>query len=217
MLVDDIRSLHHGVTRRDRAVGLDLEHEAIVVGVLAHAARLNQLGAATHGREERVNMDDADRVVIALVVLVGDVAAAVADAHAHGEVTALGEGGDVVVGVHELKAGRDEEVRARHLAGSVDRDGRLALLDGILSLEHQALHVQDDVGNILDHVGDGGELMLGAIDLNRLNGSALERGQQHAAQRVTERVAVAALERLDGNARGGLVDLLDLNLRPNEF
>ena len=162
-------------------------------------------------------MDDADGIVVTLVTLIGDVTAAVADAHAHGKVSALSEGSDVLLGVHELELRRDEEVRAGDLAGTVDRDGRSALAGRAERTEHQALDVQDDIGDILDHVVDGHELVLSAIDLDRLDGSALERGQQHATKRVAKRVAVAALERLDGNASAGVVDLFDLNLRPNEF
>ena len=65
----------------------------------------------------------------------------------------------------------------------------------------------------LDHVRDGRELMLGAIDLDRLDSSALKGRQQNAAQRIAQRVTVAALKRLNGNARRRLVDFIDLNLR----
>ena len=57
-----------------------VEDQTIVVGVLTNAAGLDELGAALDRREERVDMDDADRVVIALVLLIGHVAATIPDA-----------------------------------------------------------------------------------------------------------------------------------------
>ena len=131
--------------------------------------------------------------------------------------TTLGEGRDVLLGIDELELGRNEEVCAGNLARAIDRDSRSALVRGTKRAEHETLHVQDDVGDILDHVGNRGELVLGAIDLDGLDGCTLERGKQHAAQGVTQRVAIPALQRLDGNASSSLADLLDVNLGPDEF
>jgi hypothetical protein len=58
------------------------------------------------------------------------------------------------------------------------------------------LDVEDDVGHILAHPGDGGELVQHAVDVGRGDGGALQRGQQDAAQRIAERHAEAALQRL---------------------
>ncbi len=58
------------------------------------------------------------------------------------------------------------------------------------------LDVEDDVGDVLAHARDRRELVQHAVDLDGGHGRALERGQQHAAQRVAERHAEAALERL---------------------
>ena len=59
--------------------------------------------------------------------------------------------------------------------------------------------------------------MLCTIDLNSLDGGTLERGQKNATKGVAQRIAVTALERLDGDTSRRLVNLFDLNLRPNEF
>jgi len=50
-----------------------------------------------------------------------------------------------------------------------------------------------------------------ALDLHRGDGRALQRGQQHAAQRVAEGQAEAAFERLGGHGgdAGGVVAGLD--------
>ena len=49
------------------------------------------------------------------------------------------------------------------------------------------------------------------------DGGALERGEQHATERVAERVAEAAVERLDDEDAALLVDLLVRDPRHLEF
>ena len=67
--------------------------------------------------------------------------------------------------------------------------------------QRDLLDVEDDVGDVLAHAGDRRELVQHAVDMHRGDGGALQRRQQHAAQRVAERQAEAALERL-GDDRG---------------
>ena len=67
--------------------------------------------------------------------------------------------------------------------------------------ERDLLDVEDDVGHVLAHAGDRRELVQHAVDLHRGDRGALERRQQHAAQRVAERHAEAALERLGHQRR----------------
>ena len=129
----------------------------------------------------------------------------------------LGERSDVLLGVDQLKLGRNKEVRTGDLAGAVNRNGGGRLVGRAESPEDKTLDIQDDVGDILDHVRDGHELVLRTIDLNSLDGGTLERGQKDATKGVTQRIAVTALERLDGDTSRRLVNLFDLNLRPNEF
>ena len=59
-----------------------------------------------------------------------------------------------------------------------------------------------------------------AVDVHRLHGGALQRGEQDAAQRVTERLAETALERFGDQRRetGGVAARRDLQLvRSNQF
>ena len=51
-----------------------------------------------------------------------------------------------------------------------------------LHLDRDVLDVEDDVGHVLAHAGDRGEFMQHAVDMNRGDGRALQRGQQDAAQ-----------------------------------
>ena len=80
--------------------------------------------------------------------------------------------------------------------------------------QRDALDVEHDVGDVLEHARERGEFVQHALDLHRGDGRALQRRQQHAPQRVAERQAEAALERLgdDGGDALGVVAGLDREL-----
>ena len=67
--------------------------------------------------------------------------------------------------------------------------------------ERQLLDVQHDVDDVFADAFQRRELVHHAVDLHGGDGRALQRGQQHAAQRVAERHAEAALERLGHQTR----------------
>ena len=64
-----------------------------------------------------------------------------------------------------------------------------------MGLEQDLLQVQNDVGHVLDHAVNGGEFVHRAVDLDGGDGRAFERGEQHAAQRVADGVAVTGFKR----------------------
>ena len=70
-----------------------------------------------------------------------------------------------------------------------------------LHLNGDVLDVEHDVDDVLAHAGDGREFVEDAVDVNRGDRRALQRGQQHSAQGVAERLAEAALERLGDERR----------------
>jgi hypothetical protein len=70
-----------------------------------------------------------------------------------------------------------------------------------LHLDGDVLDVEHDVGHVLAHAGDRGELVEHAVDVHRLNRGALQRGQQNAAQRVSKRHAETALQRFGNHGR----------------
>jgi hypothetical protein len=81
-------------------------------------------------------------------------------------------------------------------------DARAALLEieGLralaVKLEGDLFDVEDDVGHVLDDAGEGRELVEHALHPHRADGCTLDGGEQDAAERVTDRRAEAALERL---------------------
>ena len=88
-------------------------------------------------------------------------------------------------------------------------------LAAVVQAEHHALEVEQDVDDVLAHAVERRVLVHHAGDLHLGRRVARHRGQQHAAQRVAERVAVAALERLHrhlGVRRGEVLHIDDARL-----
>ena len=78
----------------------------------------------------------------------------------------------------------------------------------------QRLQVQHDVGDVLAHAGDRRELVQHAVDLDRGDRRTLQRRQQHPPQRVAQRDAEAALERLDDDRRLAVGPASGLHVEP---
>src|SRR6478609_11316461 len=68
-------------------------------------------------------------------------------------------------------------------------------------LQRDLLHVEDDVGDVLADAREAREFMKHALDLDRGHRGALQRREEHPAQRVAERHAEAALERFGDERR----------------
>ena len=137
-----------------------------------------------------------------------DVAAAAADGQRHLELALVGDVRDLELRVQDLEVGRRLDVGGRHDAGALLRDVDLDLGRRAVQQHDQVLEVEDDVGDVLADARERRELVRDALDLHGRHGRALERGQQHAAERVPERVAEAAVERLDQEDAAVVVRLL---------
>ncbi len=192
------------------AVGPDLDDQLVEVGPLADAGVLDGVLHAGDRREDRVDRDDADRHVGALVLVAGGEAAADADFHLGLELDLAVEGADQLLLVDDLVLGIFGDVGGGDFALLVDRDAeRLGVL--VLEVaELDLLQVEDDVGDVLDDARERAELVLGTFDFHRGDGGTFEGGEQHAAQGVSNRVAVAGLEWFGGElgvgvGGGGLV------------
>ena len=103
--------------------------------------------------------------------------------------------------------------RAAHFAGLVDLERQRLDLIGV-QLQRNLLQVEDDVGRVLDHAGDRRELVEHAVDLDRGDRRAFNRREQHAPQRVADRRAEAALERLRVEPAEPVGEGLALELEP---
>ena len=192
----------------DRAVRRHVEAELVVVGALTDAGRLDLVRDTTNGREDRVDRDHADRRLGPAVQLGRDVAATAADGERHLQLALVGEVRELELRIEDLEVGGRLDVGGGDDAGALLGDVHLDL--GRLAVEDadEVLEVEDDVGDVLADARQRRELVRDAFDLDGGDCGALERGEQHAAQRVSERVAEAAVERLDLEDAAVLVGLL---------
>ena len=101
------------------------------------------------------------------------------------------------VGVEDLDIRRGANVAGGRVARAADVEPQRHRLVGGHP-QDEVLQVEDDVGDILLHALQGGELVERLVEPNLGDGGAGDRRQQRAAQRVAERVAEAGLEGLDG-------------------
>jgi len=112
----------------------------------------------------------------------------------------------VHLGVEDLDAGGQVDVGG----GDVPRAGRdergLDLARIGVHPADDALEVQHDVGDVLLDPADRRELVRHALDPHARYGRTGERGEQHATQRVAERVAEPTVERLDDERAPVFID-----------
>src|SRR5688572_24089165 len=203
LLLQDAARAADRLVRVDRAVRLDIDDQLVEVGALLDARGLDAVGHAAHRRERRVELQAADRpaLLLELEPLHGRaVAAAALDLERHRELDGL-----VQVRDHEIRVDDHDVVVDLDVAG---RDRARPLLDepqldrvARVHLDRDRLQVQQDVDDVLLDALDAGVLVEHALDLHLGHGAAGHRGEQDAPQRVAERVAEAALERLDHDAR----------------
>src|SRR3954447_21640690 len=139
---EDLGRLAQGVLRLDRAVGLDVERELVVVRALADAGGLDVVGDAPHRREDRVDGDDADRLGGGLVVLGRPVTAAAPDRDVELELGVGLERSDLDLRVEDLDARGQVDVLGRDVAGAGGDERRLDLVGVRVHAADDALEVQ---------------------------------------------------------------------------
>src|SRR5436190_5782667 len=123
----DLGGLADRVARIDRTVSRDVENQLVVVGALTDASGLDVVRDATHGREDRIDRDDADRVLGPAVELGRDVAAAAADSQRHLELALVGQVRDLEIGIEDLELRRSLDVLGRDGACAALREAHLDL------------------------------------------------------------------------------------------
>src|SRR5260221_1692883 len=199
--------------RLDGAGGRDVERELVLVGALPDAGGLHLVGDAAHRREDRVDRNHADRVLRATVELGGHIAPAAPDREGHLEPAAVGEVRDLELRVEDLELRGSLDVTGGDDARALGRDVHLDLRGVAVQARNEVLEVEDDVRHVLTDARKRRELVRRPLDLHRGDCGALQRGEQHAAQRVAERVTKAAVERLDDEDSAVVVRVLMDDLR----
>ena len=195
MAVQNLRRGADGFIRLDAAVGPDLEGQAIVIGLLTNAGVFDGIVHLADRRKDGIRRDDPDGRIGILVVRCAHIAAALFQGQVHDEIGVLVEGGDVQIAVHNLDLIVHREGGRSQLTGTLDVD-RHRLGTIAIQLSGKLFQVEDDLCNVLFHAGNGGKLMLDALNADAGNGNARQRAQQHATQGISQRLAKAMLKRL---------------------
>ena len=133
----------------------------------------------------------------------------------HGKRAVRTQRGDVMLGIEDLNLRIRLDVAGGDfaLAGGFDIDG---LGSVAVKTGDDALHVENDLGHILGHAGDGGKLMLDAGDLDLRDRRSGQGGEENTPQGVAQGRAIAALQRFDNEFAVGcfrrIFDALDTRL-----
>jgi hypothetical protein len=174
-----------------------LDRQAVEIDRLADARVVDREVALADRREDRVHRDQADHVLDVLLLVGRHVAARLLDADFHLQLRALrGQRGDVVVRLEDLDVGVRRDVARRDFLRAADGEREHLRLVAV-QLDRQTLEVEQQVGRIFDHARNRRELVQHAVDLDVRDRRARNGREQDAPQRVAERDAEAALERLD--------------------
>ena len=99
--------------------------------------------------------------------------------------------------VDDANAAAAADVGGGDRAGLRLRDVQHDVFDVFGQRQRQRLEVADDLMDVFDDTRNGLVLVDDAVDAECPHGRAAEGRQQHATHRVAERVAEAALERLE--------------------
>ena len=83
-----------------------------------------------------------------------------------------------------------------------------------MELDRDLFQVEDDVGRILDDAGNRRELVQHAVNFHGRDRRALDRGEQHAPQRIPDRRSETALERLRVEPAEPICQGVALDLEP---
>jgi hypothetical protein len=195
---------------RDRPVGLDLDGQAVVVGGLLDAGRLDRERHPSHGREDRVDRHHTD-LRGPLVAIGRQVAATLLDGQVGSEAALGVDRGEVQCGVEDLDVGGDLDVAGGDITGPASVEAQGHRLLGLAS-QHDVLEVEDEVGDVFLDPGDGVELVQRLVEAHLRDRGTGNRREQRAAQRVAQGVAEARLERRDDERLDIAVGLADLDL-----
>ena len=195
MVGQDLSGQRNGILGGDGLIGIDLQRQLVIVGHVAHAGVFHHIIHLMNGSIDGIHGDQANDRLSGLVLLGRGIAAAVIESQLHVELSVLHQRDDVEFGVQYFDLAITADIAGSDFTGAHRLNGH-GLFASAMQLGDDALNIQDDLRDILFHTGNGGKLVLHAINLDRSGGSAGQRGQQNAAQGVTEGSAITDFQRL---------------------
>ena len=196
MLGHDARGQAYGLLRADGAVCPHFKREFIIVCNLPHAGVLYPVVHFQNRGIDAVHRQRAKRRLfgVLLVALGRHIAAALVERQLHNELCAVGQRGNVPIGVQNLELGILLNAAGSHfaLAGRLDAHR----LGGVrVQFCRDALHIQHNLGHVFLDALNCRELVHHTVDFDAGDCNAGQAGKQHAAQAVAKRRAKAALQR----------------------
>ena len=163
--------------------------------ILAETGSFDRIVHFADRRVNRVDRDVAEGKIFIVIAIGRDIAAAALDAHFDVQLAAFADGCDVQISVEHFDVVVGLDLAAHDFARSLDiqtRDAH-AFAD---HLERNLFQVEDDIGGVFDHAGNGAELMRHAIDTHAGDGGAFNGAKQHTAETGADRGSESAFERL---------------------
>ena len=188
--------------RIDDAIGFHVHDQLVQIGALFDARAFDMVAHLADRTEQCIDHDRADGAIFVCVDLAHRnrlISTSHFDLGLQVELATLGQVSNHVIRIDDFQIMPCLEVASgdHSLIGLAQRENRFGTT---VQLEGHTLQVEQDIDYIFLQTVDGGILVNHTINLdfgNRISGN---RGQQHTAQGVAQRVAEAALHGLKGNA-----------------
>ena len=196
VVAENLCTERHRITCGDSLVRPHLDGQLVKVGLIAHAGILDRVVDLQDGCVDRINGDGPDCGLGRFILVRRYIAPAVIEGKLHGERTVRSKGGYGLLRIEDLDLGVCLDVAGgdNAFADGLNVDG-LGL--GGVETGDDALNVKNDLGHIFLNTGDGRKLMLHALDPDTSGRNAWQRIEQHAPQRIAQRLPKAALQRVD--------------------
>ncbi len=201
-MVQDRGTLSQRVIRSDTSIGPDLQDQTVIIRALSHTGAFHGITNTCYRRKQRIDRDHANGLIQLLILITGAVSTADAHIEFHIQLALLVQSADQLIRIHAFHVLIGLNIRGGHRTLFIHREIK-SLRIPCKSLEKDLLQVQNDLGDILHHIFNGGKLVHRAVDLDIRDGRSLQRGKQHPAQSVAQRIAVTGFKRFSNELRVG--------------
>ena len=197
MFAEHFRREADGLVGGQRAVGIDIQSQFVIIGDLPDTGILHRHVDALNRRINRIHGDHANRKIFRLVPLGADIAAAARDRNFRVKlgIFSTAAGSDDMLRIHDFDVGIHLDIGRRHDALSLKLNvSDLRLVGVTVVLDCQPFQVRNDFRHILLDAGDGTELVKHAVNLHLADCYARQGRQHDSAQGIAQSGAIAPLQ-----------------------